>query len=325
MGMGLLTIIQVPSFCCAIYIFFQFGQRENPLRRLQNHLLFCLLIVATWTIGIELPNTQKYFWSGSATIQTSWFCVIWNISFLSTAALNRNFMAFMCVQRHFLVFHSQFYHTHRSRLLYHYTPLIVLISFILIYLFVTNIFLSCPPNVFDYSRFMCGYTCTVDLEQFGAVYIWIFVFIPTITTVVGCILLPIRFIIQKRQLQRVQWHRARKMIVQTSIIAGVYTICWLPYAILLQLAINELISFSTPDIGRFFAFVPYMTSLLTPFIILHTISGWRNLGLIERMKRHFFPRRQRVVQPVASVAFQRQKTSAIKQHSSIKSLPIIQN
>jgi hypothetical protein len=314
----LLIILQIPSFCCAVYIFFQFAQRRNPLRRLQNHSLLCLLIIATWTIGIELPNTQKYFLSGSATIQTSWFCVLWNISFLSTATLNRTFMAFMCVQRHFLVFHSQFYRTHRSRLLFHYIPLVVLISFVLIYLFVTNIFLSCPSNVFDYSDFMCGYTCGVLLRSFGLAYTWIFVFTPTIITVVGCISLPIRFIIQKRQLQRVQWNRARKMIVQTSTIAGAYIICWLPYTILLQLALYNLLSFEDPDVNRYIAFVPYITSLLTPFIVLHTISGEMNLGLIERMKRRFFPQHQGAVGPVANVVAQQVNQFAIEDRNPIE-------
>jgi hypothetical protein len=324
-GIAFLTVIQVSCFFCAIYIFFRFAQRTSPLRRLQNHVLMCLLVIATWSMSIELPNTQKYFWSGSATIQTSWFCIFWNISFFSTAILNRVLMAFMCIERHFLVFRPQLYHTHRSRLLFHYIPLFFVISVFFIYIFVTNVFITCSRSPFDYSRFMCGYTCGVLSAQLGLVFTWICVFAPTAITIIGCVLLPIRFIIQKRQLQQVQWHRARKMIVQTTIIAGAYSICWLPYAIILQLTLNYLLSFFNPDVNRFFAFVPYMTSLLTPFIALHIISGRPNLRLMEEIKRRFFPQRQGAIQPAVDVILQQQNPSALEECLSTIRIKAIQN
>jgi hypothetical protein len=131
-GMIVVTILQIPSVCCATLIFFQFAQRTSALRRIQNRLLIYLLICATWTIIIDLPNTQKYLWTGSVTIYTSWFCFSWNISFIGTATLNRILMAFMSIERHFLAFRPHFYHTRRSRLLYHYIPLIFIISISLI-------------------------------------------------------------------------------------------------------------------------------------------------------------------------------------------------
>jgi len=259
----------------------------------------CLLIVATWTITIELFSAQKYLWSGSVTIQTSWFCSFWNISFLSTATLNRILMAFMCVQRHFLVFRPQIYRSRRSRLLFHYIPLFLTIFGVLIYFIVVNIFVTCPHLQFDYSLFMCGYTCAVRMPNLGMVFIWIHVFLPTAITTVASILLPIRFVIQKRTLHQLQWHRARKMIIQTSAIASMYLICWVPYTIILQLTFNGILSYSNPNINKFFIYAPYATSLLTPFIAQHTIPGWMNRKIIEQIKRRFFPQRQCTVQPRA--------------------------
>ena len=108
------------------------------------------------------------------------------------------------------------------------------------------------------------------------------------------------------------------MIMQTSTIAGAYTICWLPYAILLQLAFYNILSFEDPNVNRYVAFVPYVTSLMTPFIVLHTISGEMNLGLIERMKRRFFPQRQRAVGPVANVVIQQVNQLAIEDRNPIE-------
>jgi hypothetical protein len=226
-------------------------------------------------------------------------------------------MAIMCIERHFLVFRPQLYHTHRSRLLFHYTPLVLIISSILIYLIITNIFISCPQSHFYYSAFMCGYTCSVLVKNFATIYIWILVFIPTITTVISSILLPIRFIIQKRKLQRVQWHRARKMIVQTSIISSVYILCWLPFTIILQLLTNNILSFANPNIIRYFAVVPYMTSLLTPFIVFHTIRKPLPIGIMERLKRRLFLRRRNTVQPANNFVAQQLNPPVIDDQNSI--------
>ncbi len=324
-GFLILTIIQVPSFYCAIYLLVQYAHRASPLKLLKNHLLLCLLIIATWTISIELPSTQKYLWTGSATIQTSWFCSLWNTSFWSTSALNRILMAFMCIQRHFLVFHPQTYRTHRSRLLFHYIPIIFIISIILIYQIITNIIISCRQMHFNYSFFMCGYTCSVLIPDLATFYIWAFVFVPTMMTIISCVLLPIRFLIQKRQLQRVQWHRARKMIVQTTGIASVYTICWLPYTIMEQLSNNNILSFLNPDVNRFFTIVPYMTSLLTPFIVFHTIRTQMNLGIMERIKHRLFPQRQGAIRPVNTFIAQQQNPSARDNRTSTRQLKIIKN
>lgn len=320
----MVIILQIPSFLCTLYIFLRYTYRTSPLRRFQNHVLMYLLLVATWTTTIELSSTQKYLWSGSAMIYTSWFCYLWNISFFSTVALNRVLMAFMCIERHFLVFHPQFYRTRRSRLFFHYTPVILLISIILIYVFVTNLFISCTQLNFNYSFFMCGYTCAILIDNLGTAYIWATVFIPTVVTAIGCILLPARFIIQKRQLQQVDWQRARKLIVQTSVIASVYSICWLSYTIILQLALNDIVSFSNADIARFLAVLPYMTSLLTPLIIYHTVRRPTNAGILERLKRLFVPQRQGIVHPINNFVAQQQNPLATEKHTSSKRMKIVQ-
>ncbi|CAF3558450.1 unnamed protein product [Rotaria sordida] len=286
--MIILTIIQIPSFFCAIQSL-RFNQQNNPLKDLQNHVLACLLFVSIWAIGIDLPFTQTYLVLNVVPIRTSWACIFYNISFLGMTGLNRMLMAFMCVERHFLVFHNHLYRGHRSRLLFHYIPLCLTILFVLMYIIMVNTLVSCSDMSFDYTRFMCGYTCAIRLRDHAIVYIWIYVFIPTAIATIASILLPIRFIIQKASLQRIQWYRARKMIIQTSTIASAYILCWLPYSIILQLSINGIMSFNDPNVSRFVTYGPYITSLLTPFIIQHTIPGWMNKKLMKEIKLLFFP------------------------------------
>ena len=124
-----------------------------------------------------------------------------------------------------------------------------------------------------------------------------YVFLPTAITTVASILLPIRFVLQKRTLQRLQWHRARKMIIHTIVISSAYIICWIPYTIVLQLSVNGILSFGNPNINLFLIYGPYFTSLLTPFIIQHTMPGWVNKELMGKIKRQFFPQRQSAIQP----------------------------
>lgn len=312
------TTMQIPSFLCMILILIRHTKRRSPLRRLHNHLLMYLLIVAIWTICIELPNTQKYLWTNSASFREYWFCSFWNTSYMSTATLNRILMAIMSIERHFLVFRPQFYRTRRSRLLFHYIPIFLIVSISLTYTFVTNLIVSCPQMRFNYSLYMCGYTCAALIRNLANIYTWASVFIPTLITVIGCILLPVRFIIQKRQLQQVDWHRTRKMIVQTSVIAGVYSLCWLPYTIILQLLSSNVLPFNNPDITRYLAITPYITSLLTPFITYHTVRRTTDLNMAQRLKYLLLCRRQILVVPAANFVAQQVNCGTANAHHSTR-------
>ncbi|CAF1426919.1 unnamed protein product [Rotaria magnacalcarata] len=98
---------------------------------------------------------------------------------------------------------------------------------------------------------MCGYTCAVREKHLTTTYIWLDIFSPMLLTIVASILLPIRFVIQKKSLQRLQWYRARKMIMQTVLVAGAYIICWLSDTIALQLLVNGVLSFFNPNVSLF--------------------------------------------------------------------------
>ena len=292
-----LTTLQIPSLLCIVYILVHYTQRRSPLRRLQNHLLMYLLIVAAWTVVIELPNTQKYLWTNSASFHEYWFCSFWNISFVTTATLNRILMAIMSIERHFLVFCPQLYRARRKRLVFHYIPIISIVTITVIYLIVTNLAVTCSRLRYNYSLFMCGYSCAALARIYSNIYTWASIFTPTFTTVIACLLLPVRFILQKRQLQQIDWHRTRTMIVPTTAIASIYTICWLPYTIILQLLTNNALSYFNGDIIRYLTIVPYMTSLLTPFIVYHTVRRATDMGIIQRLKCFLFWKRQVTVEP----------------------------
>ncbi|UJR21526.1 hypothetical protein I4U23_024611 [Adineta vaga] len=287
-----LVIIQVVSLACTLYILIEFGKKRSQLRSLQNHLIIGLLLVSTWLISFDLVSTQFYYWSGYVPVQTAWACRVYNFSFFSIAGLNRMLMAFLSVERHFLVFRVQGYRTTRTRLLFHYLPLLMIILWEFSYSIVTDLILTCPQMHFRYSYFLCNYTCSILIPQLLLFYIYVQVFCPTIITIIACILLPIRFAMQKRTLQRFQWYQARKMIIQTILICGVYTICWFPYVILLQLVSNNLISLNDLNVSRFLIFAPYITSLLVPFICFYTICTPLKSFIIKQMNRYCFPHRE---------------------------------
>ena len=268
------TIVQIPTVFCALQIFVRWTQKNSSLRRVQNRTLIVLLFVSIWTLVIELPHTQKYLWTGNVTINQRWFCFVYNISFFSNATLNRFLMAFMTIERHFLVFRPQLYRTHRSRFLFHSIPLTFIFIFVLFYVIFTNLFATCSSTSFDYSSYLCGYTCGILNNQLGVNYAWLLVFLPTTITVFACISLPIRFLLQRQQLQRVEWNRSRKLIVQMSIISTAYLLCWLPYTIFLQFLLNGILSFTNIVFNRYLSYTPYVTSLLTPWIVLHTSPEW---------------------------------------------------
>ncbi|CAF0813216.1 unnamed protein product [Adineta steineri] len=247
-------------------------------------------------------NTEYYYWNDYVPIQTTWACQFYNVSFFSTSTLNRFLMAFMAIERHFLVFRHQLYRTRRSRYLLHYFPILIIIIYSFTYSIYTDIFLTCPQLRFRYTRFLCGYTCSLLSKNASTMFLWFQLFTPTVVTCIACFLLPIRFLFQKRNLQRLQWRRARKMIVQMIIIAGAYILSWLPYAIILQLATINLISLTSDTTVEYMVFDSYVTSLLTPFICLHTISERLKLDIIKRIIRLCFVQRQNTVHVQTALA-----------------------
>lgn len=266
-------------------------------------------------VSIDLLSTEFYYWYGLVPIQTTWACQFYNVSFFTIAGLNRMLMAFMSIERHFLVFRPQLYRVRRLRYLLHYFPILIIILWSLTYSIYTDVFLTCPSLRFRYSRFLCGYTCSLLLPNTVMIYVWFQVFFSTMVTLISCILLPIRFLLKKRQLQRLQWRRARRMIVQMSTIAETYTFCWLPYAIPLQMISVDASLLSDYYISRFLIFIPYVPSILTPFICFHTISGRLKLDFIKSIIRYCFPHRQTLVHPQNSLITQnpnRTKTGARK-------------
>lgn len=296
-GLIFLVIIQSLSFFCALFLLISCVKKRSNICNLPNHLILCLLIVSTWLISIDLISTQVYYWSEYVPIQTDWACRFYNVSFFTASNLNRMFMAFMSIERHFLVFRPQLYHRRRFRYLLHYFPVIFLISWSLIYSIVTDVFLTCPQIRFRYNRFLCGYTCSVLVPNTLRIYVWIQVFLPTIITTLACTLLPIRFLLKKSKLQRLEWRRARRMIVQMSTIAATYTLCWFPYTILLQLISTNYVLLNDYYISRYMIFDVYVPSLLTPFICFHVIFGKVKLNCRQRIFGHYFSQRQTTIHP----------------------------
>jgi hypothetical protein len=293
----ILVIVQLTSLACALYVLIQLGKKRSVLRCLQNHLIVCLLFVSTWLISVDLLSTELYYWNGIVPIQTAWACRLYNLSFFSVSGLNRMFMAFMSVQRHILVFHIQVYHTYRARILFHYIPIIIIILWQFIYSIVTDTIVTCPQNRFRYTSFLCGYTCSILLPELLMVYVYIEVFLPTMITIIACILLPIRFALKKRNLQRFQWRRARKMVIQMAWISSAYLLCWFPYATILQLLYMNSVSLSNSDIARFLMISPYITSVLTPFICFYTTPTWLKFMIVKHINRYRFKRHLNTVHP----------------------------
>ena len=307
-GVIIFALVQIPSFLCAAHFLLRAQQKNSPLRRLPNHLLICLVLVSLWSLVVDLPMAQVYLWTGSFPIRTEWACIAENVSFFSMAGFNLSLMAFMSIERHFLVFCPRLYRTRRSRVCFHYLPVATIVVTIFLYFLLVDTIATCPRMNFDYNSHLCGYTCAIVSDTFGSIYIWLHVFLPTTITIVACILLPIRFLLQKRTLQRLQWHRARKMIVQMSVIAGAYILCWLPFAIVLQLLLRGRISFRSTVVRQYISYAPYVVILLTPFVVQHTMPGYLRPEMVQRVKHRFFPKCQNTVQPPVTLMVQPRKS-----------------
>jgi hypothetical protein len=103
--------------------------------------------------------------------------------------------------------------------------------------------------------------------------------IPILLIIIFNILLLLRYINQKRRLQRaIQWRQCRKMVIQILLISNLFLIFYLPLLILVAAHLCGL----PPEIGgdaQLYAFfLAYFIGLLSPYVCLASLPEvWKKV------------------------------------------------
>jgi hypothetical protein len=239
-------------------------------------------------VVIPLSASEAFFFTSHVRPESNLFCAFWTWIHYSADISNLILMTFACGERHWLLFRLNPMHNQRSRLLYHYIPIILCIIYPWLFYFVFLFLYQCE-STYDYTQLLCLIPCyfysntVANFDTFANNWVPI-VAIPVLS---GALLL--RFLVQKRrmQLEVFRWKRDRKMVIQLLTVASLYFLMWAP----LQAAavyVDIVLGGAAPEfVVDYLYILPYFVHLLYPFVVLgsHPELQWKR-GAVLPQENH---------------------------------------
>ncbi|CAF0857840.1 unnamed protein product [Adineta steineri] len=201
---------------------------------LHNHTILLLLIFYLPIQLIDITFYLIFFSYGSVQPSQPIVCLIWWFADYGCEIGVIVLMAWLAIERHILIFHDRLLLNRRGRFLFHYLPLIVLVTYILLFYLIVIFLLPCENN-YLYTVPVCGESPCYG--SYGILGMWEFIVhlsIPILSEGIASIALILRVQIQKRRLrQSNQWHKQRRMIIQLLLVSTLNIGINIPSSILL--------------------------------------------------------------------------------------------
>lgn len=262
----LFASLSVPSILISIYILYKLLGSRQYRSRLNNHSIIGLILISFIEVTSELPIMLQYLRLGYVQPSKYSFCLFWIWYNFSLQTTNIILMSWTSIQRHILIFHSNWIQTRIGQWKWHYIPLIISVTYIPIFYFSCIIIYQCE-NVFDYTSLLCGPICYNQVKWLST-FDWVSnMLIPSFIIPAGSITLLLRVLIQAKKMKRnINWRSTRKMTIQLLSISLLYLIFWSPLA-LVSLVRIYFIPDLIDDITYYYLYyTPYIVQLLTPFV-----------------------------------------------------------
>ncbi|CAF0790341.1 unnamed protein product [Adineta ricciae] len=305
-------IFEIPSLACTIFLLYNYLASSKLRNALHNHIVIILLIIV---LCIEIFDDPLYidayrFGGGKNSFtMTPSICLMWWFIDYGFYGAMSVLLAWGSFERHILVFHHhQLLRTRKQRFLVHYLPLIIIITYTLVFYIIVIFFPPCE-NTFQFQWLGCGFSPCYEAVWYLNVWDYLgngilCTFIETICSVT----LLVRVLSKKRRLHRpMYWRKHRKMAIQILSISFLSLIIVFP-----QSLITVIQQIDEPRLGDFGAalnaYLFYLYSFvvfLLPFICLSNQSEiWKKL-------RRFYRKHRRVIGP-ATLDVARVRSIAIK-------------
>ncbi|CAF1332442.1 unnamed protein product [Didymodactylos carnosus] len=282
-AISILTIlisVQIPAILCSIFCLYHFLWTRELRHGIHNHAIICLLICSLLAIATELPIAEQFLVYGIVYPSTRSFCLFWNYWNFTLNNGNIFIMAWMSIERHLLIFHSNLYRTSRGRLLYHFVPLLSAVVYSPLCMLALAFYPCTNISMFSYKRFLCNYACFLSQKILVSYELIGNLLVPTMIIVLCSCALSIRVIRSKRKIiaQVFRWRKTQKLLVQLILISTCYSLIWIPYTIVILLSQYWRPNIVDANVTLFLNYGGYVTTLLTPFLCLNSIPNLkRNL------------------------------------------------
>lgn len=263
-------ILEPPALICN-FIFVYYLVVDRALRNtLHNHFLLALLIVTLLINLIGIPRVLHYLDSGSVTPQNHLYCLIgqWFDYLLSSEA--NLIMLWGSFERHLLVFHIHFFVSRKHRLCIHYLPLLVIITYLILY-YIGVIFIYPCYNEFKFDVPLCDAACYTNDSIISIYDLLAHNFLPVCFISLFSIGLIVRVSYGRRMQhhQHVQWRKYRKMVLQLLYISCLFLVCVVPSTLVRFVQIfGGMINFARYVEMIYFFYLFWLLALLLPFVCI---------------------------------------------------------
>ncbi|CAF3785682.1 unnamed protein product [Rotaria socialis] len=301
----LLLVFNTPSIVCASCVIIHIIINRTQRRALYNH---CILLILIFNLPIQLIDINLqiiYFHYGSVKPPLPSVCLIWWYIDYTCYLGSMILMAWLAVERHILIFHDGWICNRRRCFILHYTPMIIIAAYILLFYLAQIFFLPCQ-NTFDYTLPICGESPCFESYAFPSKWESIVNGILPITLeTFASISFLIRVQLQKRRLGRSpQWRKTRRLAMQLSLMSALNIGLNLPSCLISFAHFCGLPSQYGAQIQTYFSFFAYFITFLFPFVSLCQLPELRK----AIKKKIFFlaPQHQRQISRVAPTLMKRQ-------------------
>jgi hypothetical protein len=294
---AVLMTLEIPSILISLLIFVYFGIHRHTRVKDHNHSILILLLINFFQVITDLPMPMSFFHSnGIVQPATTTYCTWWIWYEFSLNTINGFLMAWISIERHLLIFHSNFIRniTVWKRKLLHIVPLIVCTLWGPLYYVLTIIISPMCINIRDFDSLLCGLPCYL-LTNWGTFDLFFDIITPVLIIFLCNLALFLRVVCQNMiVIGRIgnHWRGQRKMAFQLGLISFVYLAIWLPLSIIQlgQIYINPTFLSNYLDT---FNFLVYIVPLILPMICLLSMSE-----IFKQLKALIFPRHHAVVMPL---------------------------
>ncbi|CAF1512549.1 unnamed protein product [Adineta steineri] len=266
---GVFLTLQIPSAICSIYVFSQYMKRPNFRQSIHNHVVIVLLCSSFIFVTVPVSASEAFFFTAHVRPESNLFCAIWTWIHYSINISNLILMGFACAERHWLVFRLNAMRTRRSRILYHYIPIVLCMIYPWIFYFIFIFLYPCEP-AYDYNQLLCLIPCYFFTNSIANTDTFMNNWIPIFAIPILSGALFIRFILQKQrmQIEVFRWKRDRKMVIQLLSITSLYISGWAPLQAATIYDNIVLGGVAPPFVVAYFYTFPYFVHLFYPFVVV---------------------------------------------------------
>jgi len=206
---------------------------------------------------------------GSVTPPKPFICLLWWIAdygfYLGAILL----MTWLAIERHILIFHDGWISTRRKRFLAHYLPLIIILTYFIVFYSTAFFFIPCE-NTYDYSVPVCGFAPCY--QEYGILGRWEYIVNatgPILLENIFSIGLVVRVLLHQRRLrQSAQWRKNRRMMLQLFLVSGLNASVNLPIQLIPLAHLWGLPEQDGIQTQLYFYFLGYWAIFLFPFASL---------------------------------------------------------